>query len=168
VCVTKFPLCKIKTISKHADIKFLLPIYYEHLAFNMTQEQVTKKALIMVVDDEEDVLSIFSNLLTKNGYSVHAFSCSEIAFEHFRYSPEAFSLVLADVRMPGMNGFQLARKVKELNPTVKVILATSFEINMEEFRKVLPNTQVDGFLEKPVPLKKLSQVVKDVLLKSYA
>ena len=129
----------------------------------MTQEQISKKALIMVVDDEEDILSIFSSLLTKEGYSVHAFSNPEIAFEHFRYSPHEFSLILSDVRMPGMNGFQLARKVKELNPKVKVLLTSSFEINMSEFEKVLPTSPVDSFLDKPVALKKLSDEVKKQL-----
>jgi len=131
----------------------------------MTQEQVAKKALIMVVDDEEDILSIFSSLLTKEGYSVHAFSNPEIAFEHFRYSPQEFSLILSDVRMPKMSGFQLARKVKELNPKVKVVLTSLFEINMSEFEKVLPNSPVDGFLDKPVSMNKLIEMVSKQLEK---
>ena len=129
----------------------------------MTQEQVAKKALIMVVDDTEDILSTFSSLLTREGYSVHAFSNPEVALEHFRYSPQEFSLVLSDVRMPGMNGFQLARKVKELNPKVKVLLTSAFEINMSEFEKVLPSSPVDGFLDKPVSMKKLSEEIKKQL-----
>jgi len=129
-----------------------------------TQEQVTKKALVMVVDDEEDIMSVFSSLLVKEGYNVHAFSNPVIAFEHFRYSPKECSLIISDVRMPGMSGFQLARKVKELNPKVKVILTSAFEINVEEFEKVLPSTHVDGFLDKPVSFKKLSGLVEKHLI----
>ena len=125
-----------------------------------TQEQLTKKALVMVVDDEEDILSVFGSLLGKEGYNVHAFSNPKIAFEHFRYSPKECSIIISDVRMPGMSGFQLARKVKELNPKVKVILTSAFEINMEEFEKVLPNAQIDGILEKPVSFKKLSGLIE--------
>jgi YesN/AraC family two-component response regulator len=44
--------------------------------------------------------------------------------------------------MPGMSGILLARKVKEINPNVKVVLMTSFEINDNEFSKVFPSTQV--------------------------
>jgi YesN/AraC family two-component response regulator len=74
------------------------------------------------------------------------------------------SLLISDVRMPGMNGFQLARKVKELNPNIKVILVSAFEINTEEFEKVLPSTRIDGFLEKPASLKKLTELVNKQLL----
>jgi DNA-binding NtrC family response regulator len=128
----------------------------------MTQVQTTstKKTSIILVDDEEDILTIFSQLLRKEGYHVYAFSNPVIALEHFRYSPTECSLLISDVRMQAMNGFQLARKVKELNPDVKVILTSAFEIKMNEFEKVLPNTQVDGFLEKPIRLKKLSELVK--------
>ncbi|HEY1249408.1 MAG TPA: response regulator [Nitrososphaera sp.] len=129
-----------------------------------TQEQVTKKGLVMVVDDEEDIGSVFSSILCKEGYNVHAFSNPEIAFEHFRYSPKEYSIIISDVRMPRMSGFQLARKVKELNPKVKVILTSAFEINVSEFEKVMPNTPVDGFLDKPVSFKKLSGLVKKHLI----
>ena len=118
----------------------------------------------MVVDDEEDISNIFSSCLTREGYNVHAFSNPEIAFEHFRYSPNECSLIISDVRMPRMSGFQLARKVKELNPKVKVVLTSAFEISMQEFESVLPNAPVDGFLEKPISLKKLCDLVKKQLL----
>ena len=125
----------------------------------MTQEQISKKALIMVVDDDEDILSIFSSILGRQGHNVHAFSSPEIALEHFRYSPNECSLIISDVRMPGLNGFQLTRKVKELNPNVKVVLTSAFEINMPEFEKLFPRSPVDGFLEKPVTSKKLIELV---------
>jgi len=126
----------------------------------VTQVQTYNKALIIVVDDDEDILNIFSRLLRKEGYNVHAFSNPVIAFEHYRYSPNECSLIISDVRMPKMNGFQLARKVKELNPDTKVILTSAFEIKMSEFEKILPNAQVDGFLDKPIRLEKLSEIVK--------
>jgi DNA-binding NtrC family response regulator len=132
----------------------------------VTQEQTHSKPLIIVVDDDEDILNIFSRLLRKEGYNVHAFSNPAIAFEHYRYSPNECSLIISDVRMPKINGFQLARKVKELNPDTKVILTSAFEIKMSEFEKVLPNAQVDGFLDKPIRLEKLSEIVK-AHIKSY-
>ena len=65
--------------------------------------------------------------------------------------------------MPGISGFELARKVKALNPDVKVILTSAFEINMSEFEKMLPNTPIDGFLDKPVQLNKISELVRQEL-----
>jgi YesN/AraC family two-component response regulator len=68
-------------------------------------------------------------------------------------------LVLSDIRMPGMSGIRLARKVKEINPNVKVVLMTSFEKNNNEFSKVFPSTQVDGLVQKPVGIKTLTNKI---------
>lgn len=130
----------------------------------MTQEQISQKSLIKIVDDDGDVLSVFKNHLTNEGYNVHAFSDAEAAYEHFRYSPKDFSLMLSDIRMPRMNRFELTRKVKALNPEVKIILMTAFEINKSEAEKVLPSLRVDGFIEKPVSLNNISEVIRKQLV----
>jgi YesN/AraC family two-component response regulator len=64
--------------------------------------------------------------------------------------------VLSDVRMPGLSGIQLAKKVKEINPAVKTVLMTAFEIRDSEFSKVFPSTPVDGFVQKPIGIKELT------------
>ena len=122
----------------------------------------------MLVDDEEDILSVFSKYLSQQGYNVHAFSSPEIAYEHFKYSPTECAVVISDVRMPGMTGFQLTRKLKELNSDVKVILMSAFQISVSEFQLVLPHAPVDGFLEKPVSLQKLSDLVREQLVLAQA
>jgi YesN/AraC family two-component response regulator len=65
--------------------------------------------------------------------------------------------------MPGISGIKLARKVKEINPKVKVILMTSFEIKDNEFSKVFPSTQVDGFVQKPIQIKDLTNKILDII-----
>jgi YesN/AraC family two-component response regulator len=72
-------------------------------------------------------------------------------------------LMLSDIRMPGMSGIKLARKVKEINPSVKVILMTSFEIKDNEFSKVFPSTQVDGFAQKPIRIEDLTNKVLEII-----
>ena len=71
--------------------------------------------------------------------------------------------MLSDIRMPEMSGIQLARKVKEINPKVKVVLMTSFEIKDNEFSKVFPSTQVDGFVQKPFHMKDLTSKILDII-----
>jgi two-component system response regulator YesN len=71
--------------------------------------------------------------------------------------------MLSDIRMPGMSGIKLARKVKEINPKVKVILMTSFEIRDNEFSKVFPSTQVDGFVQKPIQIEDLTNKILDII-----
>jgi YesN/AraC family two-component response regulator len=61
--------------------------------------------------------------------------------------------------MPGLSGIQLAKKVKEINPAVKTVLMTAFEIRDSEFSKVFPSTQVDGFVQKPIGIKELTDKI---------
>jgi YesN/AraC family two-component response regulator len=65
-----------------------------------------------------------------------------------------------------MSGIKLARKVKEINPKVKVILMTSFEIKDNEFSKVFPSTQVDGFVQKPIGIKDLTNKILSIIGKT--
>jgi YesN/AraC family two-component response regulator len=67
--------------------------------------------------------------------------------------------MLSDIRMPNMSRIQLARKVKETNPDVKVVLMTAFEIRDNEFSKVFPSMQVDGFIQKPVDIGDLTNKI---------
>jgi YesN/AraC family two-component response regulator len=82
-----------------------------------------------------------------------------MAFEQFWRHASEYDVILSDIRMPGMSGLQLARKVKQLNPNVKVILMTAFEINEAEFNKVLPSLKVDRFIRKPFRLKQLYELL---------
>ena len=74
--------------------------------------------------------------------------------------------MLSDVRMPGLSGIQLAKKVKEINPNVKVVLMTAFEIRDNEFSRVFPSTQVDGFVQKPIGMRELTNKILSVIRES--
>jgi YesN/AraC family two-component response regulator len=71
--------------------------------------------------------------------------------------------MVSDIRMPALYGIQLSKKVKEINPNVKVILMTAFEIRDNEFSKVFPSTQVDGFVQKPIGIKDLTDKILDTI-----
>ena len=67
------------------------------------------------------------------------------------------------MRMPGLSGMQLARKVKQIKPNVKVVLMTAFEIRDNEFSKVFPSIQVDGFVQKPIGIKELTDKILSLI-----
>jgi YesN/AraC family two-component response regulator len=94
---------------------------------------------------------------------VSAFTSPEEALQNFQSNAESYCLMLSDIRMPGLSGMQLARKVKEINPKVKVVLMTTFEIKDNEFSKVFPSTQVDGFVQKPFHMKDLTNKILDII-----
>jgi DNA-binding NtrC family response regulator len=120
-------------------------------------------ANLLVVDDEPDIAQVLKQGLLKNRFLVSAFTNPEEALQNFQSNSKDYCLMLSDIRMPGISGIKLARKVKEINPKVKVILMTSFEIKDNEFSKVFPSTQVDGFVQKPIHIKDLTNKVLDII-----
>ena len=120
-------------------------------------------AKLLIVDDDPDIVQVLKRGLQKNSFLVNAFTNPEEALQSFKSNAEAYCLVLSDVRMPGLSGIQLAKKVKEASPSVKVILMTSFEIRDSEFSKVFPSTHVDGFVQKPIGIKDLTKKILSVI-----
>ena len=121
-------------------------------------------ANLLVVDDDSDIAHVLKQGLLNNRFLVSVFTNPEEALKNFQSnSKDYYCLVLSDIRMPGMSGIRLARKVKEINPNVKVVLMTSFEINDNEFSKVFPSTQVDGFVQKPIGIENLTNKILDTI-----
>ena len=120
-------------------------------------------ARLLIVDDEYDIVQVLKLGLQQNGFLVDGFANPQEALQSFKSNAESYCLLLSDVRMPGLSGMQLARKVKETNPDVKVVLMTAFEIMDNEFSKVFPSTQVDGFIQKPVRIRELIDKIVNIV-----
>jgi DNA-binding NtrC family response regulator len=120
-------------------------------------------ANLLIVDDDPDIAQVLKQGFLKNRFLVGAFTNPEEALKNFQSHSEDYCLMLSDIRMPGMSGIKLARKVKEINPKVKVILMTTFEIKDNEFSKVFPSTQVDGFAQKPISIEDLTNKILDII-----
>ncbi len=120
-------------------------------------------AKLLVVDDDSDIVQVLKLGLLKNRFLVNAFTNPEEALQSFKSNAESYCLMLSDIRMPTLSGIQLARKVKEVNPGVKVVLMTSFEIRDNEFSKVFPSTHVDGFVQKPIGIKDLTNKILSII-----
>ena len=120
-------------------------------------------AKLLIVDDDPDIVQVLKLGLQKNGFLVNAFTNSEEALQSFKSNAEDYCLMLSDIRMPGLSGIQLARKVKETNPVVKVVLMTAFEIRDSEFSKVFPSMHVDGFVQKPIRIGDLTNKILSII-----
>ena len=120
---------------------------------------------IMVVDDERDILSIVKRgLESKNRFKVEIFIDAESALTSLKEnSNDYYDLVLTDIRMPKINGFELYRRIKESNPSMKIVFITAFEINKEEFSKVIPSLDVIDFISKPVSMSTLISKLNSIL-----
>ncbi|MFL6495105.1 MAG: response regulator [Nitrososphaera sp.] len=120
-------------------------------------------ARLLVVDDDYDIVQVLKMGLLKRGFLVDAFTNPQDALQSFKSNAESYCLVLSDIRMPMLSGIQLSKKVKAINPNVKVVLMTAFEIRDNEFSKVFPSTQVDGFVQKPIGIKELTDKILSLI-----
>ena len=124
---------------------------------------------LMVVDDERDILRIIKRDLEANNnpFNVDVFHSSELALQAFDSHPkDYYDLILTDIRMPRINGFELYRRIKEKNPSMKIAFITAFEINKDEFNKVLPSIDVKDFIIKPITMSDLIVKLKSIVKKS--
>jgi CheY-like chemotaxis protein len=118
---------------------------------------------LFVIDDDPDIVYVLKHGLQKNGFLVDAYTDPEEALRSFESNPHDPCLVVSDVRMPGLSGIQLARKVKQIDPDIKVVLMTAFEIKDNEFSKVFPSIQVDGFVQKPISIADLTNKILNLI-----
>ena len=103
---------------------------------------------ILLVDDEPDVTLAFKMGLEDNGYVVDAFNDPILALSTFKQGLN--SLVLLDIKMPKMNGFELYKEIRKLDGNVKICFMTAFDLETEKLKEVLHTSDS----EKPVVIRK--------------
>lgn len=131
----------------------------------MASDKQSFQNSILVVDDEFDIVTLIRRSLQNHGFNTLGFTDPLIALEQFQNNSNSFAMVISDIRMPSMNGYELIRKIKAIHPTIKTILISAFEINTNEFSKVMPSVKIDGFISKPISLKELVSIVEKILKK---
>ena len=129
----------------------------------MASEEQRFQKSILIVDDEFDIVTLIKGALQKHGFKSLAFTDPLLAFENFQNNSERFAVVISDIRMPSMNGYELIRKIKAKHPTIKTILISAFEIDKDEFSKMMPTVKIDSFITKPISLKHLVHVIENAL-----
>jgi response regulator RpfG family c-di-GMP phosphodiesterase len=130
------------------------------------ENDASPRKTVCLVDDEIDITLVMRKGLEQDGYIVHDYNDPIKAWDYFKENGRNCTVVLSDVRMPGMNGFEFCRRVKELRPEAPVLLISAFEINQSEFSKVMPHTTVDAFVQKPVTMRKLKEVIDKITSKA--
>jgi DNA-binding NtrC family response regulator len=125
-------------------------------------EQNSKNKYILAVDDDSDIVTMIEQSLQRHGFKVSAFTDPTMALEDFKINRKDCSLILSDIRMPGMNGYEFVKILKKINPQVKIILMTAFEIDDKEFHNVLSEIKVDAFLQKPFSIQRLNDVIEKI------
>jgi len=105
---------------------------------------------VMIVDDDQDILSTFEVLLVSQNIVVDKFKDATEALKRFAQADsEYYQLVILDIRMPGLNGLQLYFRLKAINKSIKVLFVSALD-SSEELVSILPGVQLGQILKKPV------------------
>lgn len=116
---------------------------------------------ILIVDDEETLtFSLYQSfILAQQDFEVVTADNGQDALDKFQQKP--FDLIISDIRMPEMNGFDLLNRVKKMAPHTKVILMTAF--GSEEYEERALEEGASDYIEKPFELKQVKQKVIELL-----
>ena len=117
---------------------------------------------IIVVDDEPDVSYILQQFLIKQGYNVASFTDPLLSFDFFKIHPLRYSLIITDLKMPGLSGLELANKIRLINKNIKIILITAFELDDLNKSMQFINAKIDKIIQKPIKLSNLKEVINDM------
>lgn len=116
---------------------------------------------ILLVDDEELILEVGQALLETLGYQVIVATCGQQAVEYMQKKGKEVDLVLLDMIMPGMDGSMTFDQLRELCPSVPVVLSSGYSI--EGLATQILKRGCNGFLQKPFNLSELSQKIRSVI-----
>jgi CheY-like chemotaxis protein len=114
---------------------------------------------IMMVDDEQDIARLFTIALQDNGFIVDVFNDPLSALSN--YKAGLYDLLLLDIRMPTMNGFELYQKIRDIDDRAEVCFITAYEEFLHDFKRLFPVLEeVDCFVTKPIEMHNLVKIVK--------
>jgi len=121
-----------------------------------------EKKRICFVDDEPDIILLCKLVLEEEGFEVHTFTDSLLALSNFK--PNFYDLIVLDIKMPNMDGFELCTKIKEIDYNAKVCFLTASEMYYETFRKKESClVDKDLFLRKPIENDELVKRINKIL-----
>jgi CheY-like chemotaxis protein len=116
---------------------------------------------ILLVDDEEIVLSVARQTLQRLGYRVTAARDGQEGLEFFKAAPRDFDLVITDQTMPFLSGLQLTAAIKELRPHIPIILATGYSPDIAG--QDASSLALEGIIGKPINFAELTHLMRNAL-----
>jgi DNA-binding response OmpR family regulator len=125
-------------------------------------EDKIRRKRIMVVDDEYDLTLFYRMSLEYYSFEVETYNESKRALSHFK--PDYYDLIILDIKMPDMDGFELFREIKERDPNAKACFLTASELYYREFRtKEYSKLDKELFIRKPIGNEELIKEIKRLI-----
>ena len=116
---------------------------------------------ILLVDDESDVCFVLEKVFGKNGFVVDSYENPTLVLEKFK--AHSYDLVILDIKMPELNGFDLYREIKRFNKKVKVCFLTAAEMHYDEYPDIFSSLPNKYFIRKPIENEKLMARINEII-----
>ncbi len=124
---------------------------------------------ILIIDDEPDVTTTFkvgienSNYYSNDSKRIEVYTYNDPLVALSEFESNFYDLLLLDINLPHMNGFQLCEKIIHLDINVRVCFMSSGEINREALREIYPSISLGCFIRKPVAIDYLVRLIRSEL-----
>ena len=130
------------------------------------QDNRKENCNIAIIDDETDLLYVYKKALELQGLQVITFDDSLLALDELKSRYKKYCLVIVDIRMPRVNGYQLINEIKNIDPLIKIVLISASDVSERDISGNLnKEIRIDGVMHKPFSLIKLINTVSKILEK---
>jgi len=116
---------------------------------------------ILLVDDEPSVLAVSKEILESVGYTVHGVRSGQEAVAFYEKNKDDISLIILDMIMPGLSGGETFDRIREINPSARIILSSGYSLNGQA--QQIMNKGCQGFIQKPFDIAHISRKIREVL-----
>jgi DNA-binding NtrC family response regulator len=117
---------------------------------------VSQRDIVIIVDDEPDLANLFTEALKAGGLNAIGFDNPRTALKYIERDHETICLVVTDWRMPELNGFELSKRIANIDTEIGIMLMSAYELEQEQLREI----NKDDYLRKPVSMGKLIETIK--------
>ena len=122
-----------------------------------------KNKRIIIIDDDEDVLFTYRSFLKDYDYNIACFTDPTLTLNYIKDLPSFNDLlIILDIRMKNLNGFQLHQQIKAIDPTIKILFITGLDI-LDELLSIVPGISKNHIMRKPVDRKLFTNTIKNML-----
>lgn len=126
---------------------------------SLNQNQTNRS--ILLVDDELDIVNLFTEAFKNRNYNIIGFTNPLKALEHYKKNYDLYRMVISDIRMPEMNGLDLVKNIKNINTNILIILMSAYDhIDYSELNGIT----INEFIQKPIKITELLSTVEKHLM----
>jgi DNA-binding NtrC family response regulator len=128
---------------------------------NSTIESSRAEETVLLIDDDEMIADVSEMILKNSGYDVVSAKSGKEAIEVYKENHSRIDMVILDMILPDMGGGDTYDKLKEINPGIKVLLASGYDIDYQG--RDIMERGCDGFIQKPFNMNEMLEKIRGIL-----